>query len=94
MAEILRVTQGIIPKLADTLASFGGRLECQNCNTTKPLGNIRRRLSRGWPECCGYTMRWVTARQLAERAALKEGEPLRAEDILAGLPTPQEGKPK
>jgi hypothetical protein len=73
--ECIKVTHELIPKLAEELASCGGHLECQNCCTTLPLGNVRAHLSGGWPECCGYTMRWVTARQLAARvAAQPEGE--------------------
>lgn len=70
----LRRATKLIPKLADTLASFGGHLECTNCGRVEALGDVRSHLSGGWPVCCRYTMRWVTARELALREQGK-GEP-------------------
>ena len=50
------------------LNEFGGHLECEVCHRAAPLGDANQRLlGAGWPKCCGYTMRWWTDRQLADR---------------------------
>jgi hypothetical protein len=56
--------------LGQTLQQFGGELRCTGagCGHRLPLGDIGAKLRDGWPKHCGYTMRWVTARQLAEQA--------------------------
>ena len=61
--------------IGDTLADFGGFLRCETCHTTEPLGNVSRRLSGGWPRCCGYTMRWWTQRQIDAGEHLPDGRP-------------------
>lgn len=48
------------------LNGFGGLLRCLLCGIERPLGDTGGHLREGWPKCCGYTMRWVTRRQLAE----------------------------
>lgn len=48
------------------LQGFAGVLRCTVCGREEPLGYVASRLANGWPKCHGYTMRWVTARQLAE----------------------------
>lgn len=53
-------------QLNDTLTDFGGVLRCTTCGGEQPLGDVGGSLRNGWPECCGYMMRWVTGRQLAE----------------------------
>lgn len=53
-------------KLNKQLESMGGYLECQTCGAKQGLGNVGEKLLRGWPKCCGYTMRWITARELGE----------------------------
>lgn len=57
-------------RVADDIAPFGGILRCNVCQTEAPLGDIARNLRNGWPECCGYTMTWITQRQLDEQARL------------------------
>jgi hypothetical protein len=57
------VTAEHVAESAD-LGSFGGHLECLTCHHTEPLA-ASRYLLVGWPRCCGYTMRWWTARQVA-----------------------------
>lgn len=52
--------------IGSELQGLGGDLVCTVCKRQEPLGDVGHNLSNGWPECCGYTMRWVTARQLAE----------------------------
>ena len=74
MERAIKIAQGIVPKLADTLAAMGGHLECTDCGRIEALGDVGSKLSGGWPVCCRYTMQWVTARQLAERAAEKASE--------------------
>ena len=47
---------------------FGGHLQCETCGRREQVGSVSERLFRtGWPMCCGYTMRWWTARELQER---------------------------
>lgn len=49
----------------EALNDFGGYLRCGTCGATQPLGNASERLTRaGWPKCCGYTMTWLTQRQI------------------------------
>lgn len=47
-----------------SLDGFGGILRCEQCGTTKPLGEPSKKLRHGWPKHCGYTMRWWTQRQI------------------------------
>lgn len=54
--------------LEDTLKEFGGVLRCQTCNHEEPINNISKQLTNGWKKCCGYTMRWVTARELKDES--------------------------
>lgn len=53
--------------IAKELEGSGGHLECTVCGQTQALGSIAASLGRGWPKHCGYTMSWITARQLAAR---------------------------
>lgn len=49
------------------LRTFGGYLHCTVCKHTAPLGDPAARVvGEGWPTCCGSTMRWITARELAQ----------------------------
>ena len=50
--------------LADELKSFGGKLVCETCKAEKPLGDVGNKLGKGWPKCCGHTMRWITKNEL------------------------------
>jgi hypothetical protein len=43
---------------------IGGLLRCLQCGGERPLGDVGDRLRDGWPMCCGYTMHWITQRQL------------------------------
>jgi hypothetical protein len=56
-------------QLGGALSGFGGELRCMTCGRVSPLGDVGDRLTNGWPKCCGYTMRWVTARQMAKERA-------------------------
>lgn len=48
------------------LRSFGGHLKCTVCGRQAPLNDPAERVvSGGWPKCCDYTMRWITANELA-----------------------------
>lgn len=53
------------------LASLGGFLRCEVCKRREPLsqGLISDYLSVGWPRCHQLTMRWWTARQVANGEA-------------------------
>lgn len=46
--------------------ALGGLLRCRQCGHEQALhdGDAGRYLFNGWPEHCGYTMTWVTQRQL------------------------------
>lgn len=61
--------------VAEGLQGFGGLLRCTECGAERPLGNIGQKLASGWPKCCGYTMRWVTQRQLDLRPEQSDGGP-------------------
>lgn len=52
-------------KIGDDLKHIGGLLRCTVCGRELALGSVGDKLANGWPKCHGYTMRWVTARQLA-----------------------------
>lgn len=60
--------QGKINAIANELKGFGGILRCMHCEEEQELPDIAESLQRGWPRCCGYTMRWITQRQLDEAA--------------------------
>jgi hypothetical protein len=69
---IVRRATTIHTAIAADLAGFGGILRCTGeCGRTEELdaAKIERYLRHGWPKCCGYTMRWVTQRELSEEKA-------------------------
>lgn len=71
MADIIKHAQGVHAAIAADLEGFGGVLRCTGaCKRESPLDEacIARYLRDGWPKCCGYTMRWVTQRQMDELA--------------------------
>lgn len=53
-------------KIGGDLQGFGGLLRCRECGNERALGNVGDKLANGWPKCCGYTMRWITRRELDE----------------------------
>lgn len=62
--EFAARVSGLHGKIASDLAGFGGYLRCETCGHRRVLGDIGGKLARGWPKCCGYTMRWWTQRQI------------------------------
>ena len=47
--------------------AHGGYLRCETCRrveSTRPDDGGPSYFTSGWPKCCGYTMRWWTARQI------------------------------
>lgn len=52
--------------IAESVEGFGGLLRCETCGREQSMceGDAGSYLFRGWPRCCGYTMRWWTQRQL------------------------------
>lgn len=52
--------------IGNDIAGLGGFLRCETCKDVKALngGDHGRYLARGWPKCCGHTMRWWTRRQI------------------------------
>ena len=62
MVDKARTAAGAI---GEDLAAFGGLLRCSRCSAEQPLGDVGHHVGHGWPECCGLTMTWVTAKMLA-----------------------------
>ena len=63
--------------IARDLRPVGGILRCEQCGHEEKLQNARigGYLASGWPECCGYTMMWITQRQLDAAAGGPGGKP-------------------
>jgi hypothetical protein len=57
-------TQECAAFVGSELREFGGVLRCLHCGHEEPLGDVAHHLAHGWPRCCGYTMRWLTQREL------------------------------
>ena len=53
-------------EMSGALDGFGGYLRCRTCHHSQDLGDPGRRgvMGEGWPKCCGYTMEWITQRQI------------------------------
>lgn len=66
MSEIVTRVAGLHDAIAASLDPFGGRLRCETCRTGWAMepGMAGRYTAKGWPRCCGYTMRWWTQRQI------------------------------
>ena len=64
-ATIRRVS-GLHGAIGAALDPFGGILRCETCRTSHAMqpGDAGRYTAKGWPRCCGYTMRWWTQRQI------------------------------
>lgn len=47
--------------------AHGGFLRCETCRWVEPVkpSGGGSYFGTGWPKCCGHTMRWWTARQVA-----------------------------
>jgi hypothetical protein len=56
---------GLHDNLGAELDGMGGVLRCHRCKREQPMKGAGGYLRGGWPECCGETMEWLTARQLA-----------------------------
>lgn len=75
--EVVNRAAGLHDAAAAGLALAGGVLRCGACGAERPLGDVARYLSRGWPGHCGATMTWVTTRTiLAERRTIPDGHEL------------------
>jgi hypothetical protein len=66
LADRLARLAGTHKWLGAEMDAMGGVLRCERCKREMPMQGATGYLRKGWPECCGYTMTWVTARQLAE----------------------------
>ena len=54
----------------------GGVYRCRVCDVEQPLGSAGDVARHGWPHCCGYRMRWVTAVEVTrQRDSLLAAEP-------------------
>lgn len=52
--------------IGESLGAFGGFVRCETCRaqwdvTSDLAGHYT---AKGWPKCCGYSMRWWTQRQI------------------------------
>lgn len=56
--------QSFYSSLDDITVEHGGILRCMVCGSEQPVES--RYWREGWPKCCGYTIRWITARQLRD----------------------------
>lgn len=59
-------TRSTAKAVGSELQGFGGFLRCRTCGERGDLGVVSNRLVGGWPKCCGYTMEWITQRQINE----------------------------
>jgi hypothetical protein len=66
MSDKMARLSGFHERTGNEMASFGGFLRCETCRRTEGLDGQATGvyLKRGWPRCCGYTMRWWTQRQV------------------------------
>jgi hypothetical protein len=57
---------GIHDAIGRDIAGLGGYLRCETCRRVVEFYPSARAdyLRRGWPKCCGDTMRWWTQRQI------------------------------
>lgn len=64
--EIVARVSGLHAAIGDSLDGFGGVLRCEVCGEGHAMqtGEAGRYTAKGWPKCCGYTMRWWTQRQI------------------------------
>lgn len=64
--SILNNINNMYAEITDSLDQFGGFLRCETCGSIKELevGAAGRYTRKGWPECCGRTMRWWTQKQI------------------------------
>lgn len=53
--------------IGSDLNSRGGYLKCEKCGRTRNLGDTAGYLRNGWPECHGFTMTWITQKQIDEK---------------------------
>jgi hypothetical protein len=71
--KILNRAATLHQKMGAGLHAMGGYLICApGCGERRTLlpGQIARYLRHGWPEHCGRTMQWITAKQaIAEHKA-------------------------
>jgi hypothetical protein len=70
--ELINKERVFRQSLSDELGAMGGVLRCMTCGGEQDLGDPGARIAGGvgWPKCCGYTMRWITARQLSGEVPL------------------------
>lgn len=60
----MSIIKAIAIRLNDN-AIQGGYMHCQPCNECKPVGDIEKNITSGWPDCdyCGRSMKWITGNQ-------------------------------
>ena len=61
---------GLHHRIGKDLSALGGYLRCEECGREQALRNIPDKLAQGWPKCHGYTMRWITDKEIAADVTL------------------------
>jgi hypothetical protein len=63
---IIRRVASLPEVIGQSLDQFGGYLRCETCHAERAMrpGMAGRFTARGWPKCCGHTMRWWTQSQI------------------------------
>ncbi len=66
LSDMVKRVSGVHDAIGCSLDQFGGFLRCETCRTVRTMGvgDAGRYTAKGWPRCCGYTMRWWTQRQI------------------------------
>jgi len=62
----MKIVTDLHAKVGEDVAALGGVLRCETCARVVEFwpGAQGYYLQRGWPRCCGYTMRLWTQRQI------------------------------
>ena len=79
--DFIKRATALRDELSDALSGFGGYLRCRTCGHSEDLGDPGRRVTgEGWPQCCGYTMEWITQRQIDDGERPARGAPTTQEE--------------
>ena len=63
---IKKTSASLATKLANDETIRGGLLRCNECGKQRKPRGLYKYFQKGWPMCHGYTMIFITAKQLAE----------------------------
>ena len=64
--DMVKRAQSVHTAIGASLDQFGGILRCETCRAERSMvpGDAGYYTAKGWPKCCGYSMRWWTQRQI------------------------------